>query len=103
MSRPPQQLRTQEQQQVSRSVDRFESSAAQAMQETSTTLEMLRTETDRVRGLLGLIGFGRRILVPADEIHVVVGDGQHIVIPSKKSRVFGQTADPYSQKQQLFA
>ena len=61
--------------------------------EASVTLEMLRTEADRVRGLLAMFGFGRRILVPPDEIHVVVGDGRHIFVLSRKSRVFGQTAD----------
>ncbi len=59
----------------------------------ATTLEMLYTEADRVHGLTGLVGFGRRILVPPDEIHVVVGDGRHTFFPSRKSRVFGQTAD----------
>ncbi|MCP4541853.1 MAG: hypothetical protein GY832_32380 [Chloroflexi bacterium] len=63
------------------------------MGETTATLEMLRTEADRVRGPLRLLGFGRRILVPADEIHVVVGDGRHSLFPSKKSRVYGQTAE----------
>jgi len=61
--------------------------------EASVTLEMLRTEADRVRGFLAMFGFGRRILVPPDEIHVVVGDGRHIFVLSRKSRVFGQTAD----------
>ncbi len=61
--------------------------------ETTATLEMLRTKADTVGGMLRLFGFGRRILVPPDEIHVVVGDGRHTLIPSKKSRVFGQTAD----------
>lgn len=64
-----------------------------SLQEVSTTMEMLRTETDRVRGLSGALGFGRRILVPPDEIHVVVGDGRHSVLPSKQRKVFGQTAD----------
>ena len=67
--------------------------SVQAMGEAVTTLDMLRTQTDKARGLLAAFGFGRRILVPPDEIHVVVGDGRHIFVLSKKSRVFGQTAD----------
>ncbi len=78
---------------VSQALDRVESQITQKAGEATATLEMLRTQTDRVRGMLGLLGFGRRILVPADEIHVVVGDGRHIFMPSKKSRVFGKTAD----------
>lgn len=85
--------RQQAEQQVSRGLDRTEQAAVKAAGEATTTLEMLRTQTDRVRGLMALFGFGRRILVPPDEIHVVVGDGRHIALPSKKSRVFGQTAE----------
>ena len=66
---------------------------AAPMGETTATLEMLRTKADTVGGLLRLFGFGRRILVPPDEIHVVVGDGRHTLFPSKKSRVFGQTTE----------
>ncbi len=40
-----------------------------------------------------MFGFGRRILVPPDEIHVVVGDGRHKALASQKRRVFGQSAD----------
>ncbi len=89
----PHDPRQQADQQVSQGLDRTERAAAKAAGEATTTLEMLRTQTDRVRGLMSLFGFGRRILVPPDEIHVVVGDGHHIALPSKKSRVFGQTAD----------
>ncbi|MBN1873791.1 MAG: hypothetical protein JXA33_06145 [Anaerolineae bacterium] len=92
----PQRTRDSASQRVSRGIeriDRAERAASESIAEASLTLEMLRTETDRVRGLLGMFGFGRRILVPPDEIHVVVGDGRHSLTPSRKSRVFGQTAD----------
>jgi len=65
----------------------------QSLHEVDATMEMLRTQADRVRGLSGAFGFGRRILVPPDEIHVVVGDGRHTVLLSKRRRVFGQTAE----------
>lgn len=93
MAKNPEQVRQASEQQIDQTLDQMTHRAEQAMGEATTTLEMLRTKADRVRGLLGLFGFGRRILVPADEIHVVVGDGRHIFIPSKRSRVFGQTAD----------
>ncbi len=93
MVKQQQQLRDETGNLATGSLDRVEQASAHVVGEANTTLEMLRTQTDRVRGLLGLFGFGRRILVPPDEIHVVVGDGRHIFIPSKKSRVFGQTAD----------
>lgn len=72
---------------------RVEQMSTQTLGETVNTLDMLRTQADKARGLLALLGAGRRILVPPDEIHVVVGDGRHISILSKQSRVFGQTAD----------
>lgn len=78
---------------LSDSLDRVEQVSAQAVGEAATTLDMLRTQADKARGLLAVFGFGRRILVPPDEIHVVVGNGQHTFILSKKSRVFGQTAE----------
>jgi hypothetical protein len=53
-------------------------------------MSALRTEADRARGIFG---FGRRIIVPPDEIHVVVGDGRHSILLSNERRVFGQTAD----------
>lgn len=71
----------------------FEHTLTQGVGEATATLEMLRTQADRVRGLMGFFGFGRRILVPPDEIHVVAGDGRHIFLLAKRSRVFGQTAD----------
>ncbi len=80
-------------QQVADSVNHVEQKTSEVMAEAALTLESLRTQTDRVRGLLGLFGFGRRILVPPDEIHAVVGDGRHILVISKQSKIFGQTAD----------
>lgn len=56
----------------------------------SSSMSALRTEADRARGIFG---FGRRIIVPPDEIHVVVGDGRHSILLSNERRVFGQTAD----------
>ena len=86
---PPQEMADQTGQQLGRA----EMLTGRALGEANTTLEMLRTQADRARGLMALFGFGRRILVPPDEIHVVVGDGRHAFFPSRKSRVFGQTAD----------
>ncbi len=63
---------------------------ADSLEEMTNSVQSLRTEADRSRSLLG---FGRRILVPADEIHVVVGDGRHIFGISDESKVYGQTAD----------
>lgn len=68
--------------------------AQERMLMATSNLEALRTETDRVGSLFG---FGRRILVPADEIHVVVGHGVHSFSTSRKSEVFGQTAGRPSQ------
>lgn len=62
----------------------------QSVNEVSSSVAVLQTEADRARGLFG---FGRRILVPPDEIHVVVGDGRHTYSASKERKVFGQTAD----------
>ena len=61
-----------------------------ALSEFSSSAASLRTEADRARGILGI---GRRILVPPDEIHVVVGDGRHTWILASARKVFGQTAD----------
>ncbi len=60
--------------------------------EVNAAMEMLRTEADRARGIAAAFGFGRRILVPPDEIHVVSGDGWHSFTLSKERKVFGQTA-----------
>ncbi len=62
----------------------------QQLNEFSSSVASLRTEADRVRGVFGI---GRRILVPPDEIHVVVGDGRHSWLLSNERKVFGQTAD----------
>ncbi|MBN2389332.1 MAG: hypothetical protein JXR84_01330 [Anaerolineae bacterium] len=86
-------MSSQSQQARDRAAERAAKGLPARIDEASVTLEMLRTEADRVRGLLAMFGFGRRILVPPDEIHVVVGDGRHIFVLSRKSRVFGQTAD----------
>ncbi len=93
MAKQSQPMRDQADQQISQGLNQLEGRAAHTIGEATATLEMLRTKTDRVRGLMGLFGFGRRILVPPDEIHVVVGDGRHSLIASKHSHVFGQTAD----------
>ncbi len=61
----------------------------QQMEEFNTSMSALRTQTDRTRNIFG---FGRRIIVPPDEIHVVVGDGLHIAAMSNDRRVFGQSA-----------
>lgn len=64
--------------------------AERALSDVNTSVAVLRTEADRARGLFG---FGRRILVPPDEIHVVVGDGRHSLTLSNERKVFGQSAD----------
>lgn len=63
-----------------------------SISEVNSTLDMLRTEVDRA----GFFGFGRRIMVPPDEIHVVVGDSRHTLTTSKKRRVYGQSANQSS-------
>ncbi len=62
----------------------------QQMAEFNNSMSALRTEADRARGVFG---FGRRIIVPPDEIHVVVGDGLHIAAMSNDRKVFGQSAE----------
>jgi hypothetical protein len=62
----------------------------QSISEFSASAASLSTEADRARNIFG---FGRRILVPPDEIHVVTGDGRHSWMVSNERRVFGQTAD----------
>ncbi len=64
--------------------------AEKGMSDVTTSVAVLRTEADKTRGLLG---FGRRILVPPDEIHVVVGNGRHAWTMSNERKVFGQSAD----------
>ncbi|GJM40571.1 MAG: hypothetical protein DHS20C20_08530 [Ardenticatenaceae bacterium] len=64
--------------------------AERTLSEVNSSVAVLRTEADRARGLFG---FGRRILVPPDEIHVVVGDGRHSLTLSNERKVFGQSAD----------
>ncbi|WP_420627300.1 SPFH domain-containing protein [Candidatus Leptofilum sp.] len=64
--------------------------AERTLSDVNTSVAVLRTEADRARGLFG---FGRRILVPPDEIHVVVGDGRHSLTLSNERKVFGQSAD----------
>ena len=64
--------------------------ANERLSELSSSMAALRTEADRARGIFGI---GRRIIVPPDEIHVVVGDGRHTLLLSNERRVFGQTAD----------
>ena len=64
--------------------------AERVLGEVTTSVAVLRTEADRARGM---VGFGRRILVPPDEIHVVVGDGRHVWTMSNERKVFGQSAD----------
>lgn len=64
--------------------------AQQAISDVNTSVATLRTEADRARGIFG---FGRRILVPPDEIHVVVGNGFHTATMASERNVFGQTAE----------
>ena len=64
--------------------------AREEASQVNESIAALRTEADRARGLFG---FGRRILVPSDEIHVVVGDGRHTWTVSNTRKVFGQSAD----------
>jgi uncharacterized membrane protein YqiK len=64
--------------------------AEKALNEFNSSIAALRTEADRSRSIFGL---GRRIIVPPDEIHVVVGDGRHVFLLANERKVFGQTAD----------
>jgi hypothetical protein len=66
------------------------SKAERSVNEFNASVAALRTEADRARGLFGI---GRRIIVPPDEIHVVVGDGKHSFLISSERKIFGQTAD----------
>ncbi|MEZ4731339.1 MAG: hypothetical protein R3E79_29825 [Caldilineaceae bacterium] len=59
----------------------------------SATAEMLRTEADQINWLARFLGFGRRVLVPADEIHAVVGDGLHSLALSNQRKIFGKSAE----------
>ncbi|MCE7981938.1 MAG: hypothetical protein DYG89_12150 [Caldilinea sp. CFX5] len=61
--------------------------------EVSATAEMLRTQVDQINWLPRLLGFGRRVLVPADEIHAVVGDGLHSLGLSNQRKIFGKSAE----------
>lgn len=64
--------------------------AEDTINDVSSSVAVLRTEADKARGIFG---FGRRILVPPDEIHVVVGDGRHILTMASGRKVYGQTAN----------
>ena len=66
----------------------------QMVNQAAESISALRTETDRASSLLG---FGRRIWVPADEVHVAVGHGFHIARSAAKGEVFGQSAERPSQ------
>jgi hypothetical protein len=79
MKNPQKQPTKNQMQRMEQSISEFSSSAAS-----------LSTEADRARSIFG---FGRRILVPPDEIHVVTGDGRHSWMVSNERRVYGQTAD----------
>jgi uncharacterized membrane protein YqiK len=64
-----------------------------SVNEVSATAEMLRTQADEINWLPRLLGFGRRVLVPADEIHAVVGDGLHSLMLSNQREIFGKSAE----------
>src|SRR5688500_19862903 len=65
--------------------------AERTLSQVNSSVAVLRTEADRARGLFG---FGRRILVPPDEIHVVVGDGRHsFLIASERARSEEHTSE----------
>lgn len=64
-----------------------------SVNEVSATAEMLRTQADQINWLPRLLGFGRRVLVPADEIHAVVGDGLHSLMLSNQREIFGKSAE----------
>lgn len=64
-----------------------------SLNEVSATAEMLRTEADQINWLARFLGFGRRVLVPADEIHAVVGDGLHSLALSNQRKIFGKSAE----------
>ncbi len=65
-----------------------------AVTQVADSLDALSTQSDRASSLLGL---GRRIWVPADEVHVVVGHGVHITRSSDNMQVYGQSAGQTSR------
>ena len=80
---------------VSRAVVRERTQTAQdSATEIANSVAALRTEVDRAHGFFG---FGRRIFVPADEIHVAVGVGRHALQSTTTSEVFGQTENRASR------
>ena len=57
------------------------------------TADVLITVPDQVRGIGKAFGVGRRIVVPAEEIHIVTGGGMHSFFGiSKETHVYGQAA-----------
>ncbi len=70
----------------SRQVAEMSGNVQESFNEVSSSLATLRTEADQAGRLFG---FGRRILVPPDEVHVVVGDGRHARWASRKTQVYG--------------
>jgi len=70
-------------------LDKISSKMEKSANEVNSTIEMLSTQADRA----GYLGFGRPILVPPDEIHVVVGDGRHAMLASKKRKIYGQAGE----------
>ena len=65
-----------------------------AVTQVADSLDALSTQTDRASSIIGL---GRRIWVPADEVHVVVGHGAHVTRSSDDMQVFGQSASQKSR------
>lgn len=85
-----QQSKPQESRQIGQSSSHSISGIEESLGQFNASVASLRTEADRARGIFGV---GRRIIVPPDEIHVVVGDGKHTFFISSERKIFGQTAD----------
>lgn len=60
--------------------------------ETDTAVRALTTQADRVSLLSKMTGFGKRINVPPDEVHYVVGHGPHWMNAAKEGMIFGKAA-----------
>ncbi len=66
--------------------------ANQVIAETDTAVKALTTQADQVSLLSKMTGFGKRINVPPDEVHYVVGHGLHWMKAATEGMIFGKAA-----------
>ena len=74
------------------SVNQVISQANQVIAETDTAVKALTTQADKVSILSRMTGFGKRINVPPDEVHYVVGHGPHWLQAATEGMIFGKAA-----------